>query len=249
MKKFLYTVAAVYVVAAVVGVALFRSPNYSAAYLDKFHEEHERHHSLLANEEFKIYLERPHLVKADAKTTADAEFVKEYEARPEYQAEVKRIFRYTMYFKVLNSTIFILIIVVAAKNPLLGFLDKQIGDIRAALDNAERARKEAAVAKAAASEKLGAWEDTAKGIRKETDTLIAKQLGELAQEFEDAKQQVAKEEQERRQAEEFRAAKTLKEELVTQALTALEQRYKAQGPDALLGANVDSFVRFMEGRS
>ena len=245
-KKFLYTMAAVYVIGAVVGIAIFKSPSYSKAYLDKYGHEHERRHKIMKNEEYKAYAERPHLYKAGAKLIADAEFVKAYESRLEFQAEQRRIFRYTMYFKVMNSTIFILLLGFALKKPTLDFLDRQIVEIRAGLDNAERARKEASQAKSVASGKMGKWEDTAKGIRKETDRVIEQQLREIHKEFEDAKVQLDKEEQDRRLAEELRAARTIKEDLVNQAVATLEQRYKTESTQARLTVSVDSFVRFME---
>jgi molecular chaperone DnaK (HSP70) len=93
---------------------------------------------------------------------------------------------------------------------------------------------------------MGKWEDTAKGIRKETDKLIAQQLREIHKEFEDAKVQLDKEEQDRRLAEELRAARAIKEDLVNQAVATLEQRYKTESTQARLTASVDLFVRFME---
>jgi F0F1-type ATP synthase membrane subunit b/b' len=146
----------------------------------------------------------------------------------------------------MNSTIFILLLGFALKKPTLDFLDRQIVEIRAGLDNAERVRKEASQAKSVASGKMGKWEDTAKGIRKETDKLIAQQLREIHKEFEDAKVQLDKEEQDRRLAEELRAARAIKEDLVNQAVATLEQRYKTESTQARLTASVDLFVRFME---
>ncbi len=245
-KKFLYTMTAVYIIGAVAGIALFKSPGYSKAYLAKYEHEHERHHKIMKNEEYKLYAERPHLYHAGAKLIADAEFVKEYESHPEFQAEQSRRFRYNTYFKVLNSTVFILLLGFVLKKPALGFLDKQIVEIRAGLDNAERARKDASQAKSVAAAKMAKWEETAKGIRKETDALIAQQLRGIHKEFEDAKVQLEKEERDRRLAEELRAARIMKEELVNQSLAALEQRYRTEGTQVLLATNVDSFVRFME---
>jgi len=246
MKKFLYTMTAMYVIGAVVGIAIFKSPGYSKAYLGKYGHEHERRHKIMRNEEYKIYAERPHLYKAGPKLIADAKFVKEYEARPEFQAESNRIFRYAMYFRALNSTVFILLLGYALKKPALDFLDRQIAEIRSGLDDAERARKEATLAKSAATAKMDKWEDTAKSIRKETDELIARQLREIDKEFQEAKVQLEKEEQDRRTAEELRAARIMKEELVNQSLAALEQRYRIEGTQVLLATNVNSFVRFME---
>ncbi len=246
MKKFLYTMAAIYVVCAVVGIALFRSPNLSSAFLATHEEEHKRFEEIVKSNEYKLYIERPHLYKASPELVADAAFAKEFEEKPEFLAEQKRRFRYTMFFKVVNSITFIALVGFAVKKPLLGFLDKQISDIKAGLSNAEQARKDAAKAKSEASAKMTQWDETAKSIHKETDGLIAAQLRDIHKEFEEAKGELEKEKQDRRLAEEFRAARTMKEELVNQALGALEKRYRTEGTHALLAANVDSFERFME---
>jgi F0F1-type ATP synthase membrane subunit b/b' len=246
MKKFLYVMAAVYLVAAVVGIALFKSPNHSKAFLDQYGHDLERCEKIVKNDAYKLYAERKHLYNASPELLADAKFVEEFEAKPAFQAEKKRRFHYTMYFKALNSTAFILLIAFAAKKPLLEFLDKQIGEIQSGLENAEQSKRDAVKAKAAAAAKMAQWDETAKQIRKETDALITSQLRAIQQELEDAKAQLEKEEQDRRVAEELRAARIIKEELVTQALDSLDRRYRSEGTQVLLAANVDSFVRFME---
>jgi len=245
-KKFLYTTVAIYIVAAVVGIALFRSPGYSRQYIAKYAHDMERRHKIMKNEAYKAYIERPKLHPASAKLLADVSFMKEYESRKEFTNEQRRMFRYTIYFRVLNSAVFIVLMGYALKKPVLDFLDKKVAEIRNELSDAERARIEAAQAKSEADGKMERWQQTTEGIKKETDALIARQLQGIHKELEDTKAQLGKEQEDRRLAEERRAVRIIKEDLVNGAAAALEQRYKTEATQARLTASVDSFVRFME---
>jgi len=69
-KRFLYTMVAIYIVAAVVGIALFKSPGYSKQYTAQHKHEMERRHKIMKSEEYKAYIERPHLHHPDAKLLA-----------------------------------------------------------------------------------------------------------------------------------------------------------------------------------
>ncbi len=245
-KKFLYGIAAIYVVCAAMGIVLFHSPNYSKGYMAKFKEEHERRHHILKNEEYKAYIERPALHHADATLLADVEFVKEYEARPEFQAEKSRIFWYNMYFKILNSVVFIALMGKAIYGPTVKFLDEKIVEIRTELENAEKARTEAQQAKSKASAKMDQWRVIEEDLQKETDDSIQKHMAEINREFEEARAQLQKETGDRRLAEELRAARLVKEEAVTSALAQLETRYRTEATQELLAKNVDTFVRLMD---
>jgi F0F1-type ATP synthase membrane subunit b/b' len=246
MKKFLYTVLGVYVACAVLGLLLFKSPSYSRPYLAKYGHEHERYHKIVKNEKYKAYIERPHLHPADERLLADVEFAKAYEARPELKAERRRMFAYDVYFKVLNSTAFIVLIARALRKPVVQFLDGKITEIRSELDSADKARAEAQQLKAAAATKMEQWAAIEEGILKDTDAAIEQKLAAIRQEFEEARAELANETADRKQAEVYRAVRTVKEELVSQAIRTLEERYRTETTQAQLAANVDRFVRFMD---
>jgi F0F1-type ATP synthase membrane subunit b/b' len=245
-KKFLYTMFIAYAVCASVGLALFRSPSYSRQYLAKYGHEHERYHKITKNKEYKVYIERPHLRHADARLQADAAFAKDYEAREDFRAERRRMFAYDVYFKVLNSTAFIVLIARALRKPLVQFLDGKITEIRSELDSADRARAEAQQIKAAASTKMEQWAAIEEGILKDADAAIAQRLAVIRQEFEEARAELVNETADRKQAEGYRSVQTVKEELVSQAIRTLEERYRTETSQAQLAANVDRFVRFMD---
>jgi aspartyl-tRNA synthetase len=71
-------------------------------------------------------------------------------------------------------------------------------------------------------------------------------VADIHKEFEEGQAQLIKETADRKQSEAYRAARTLKEELVAQAIGALEERYKTQTTQEALAGNVEKFMRLME---
>lgn len=246
MKRFLYMLAAIYLVAAIVGLGLFKSPGYSKTYLAKHREAHERHHEIMKDKTYKAFIERPHLYPATPQLLAEKAFMEEYEANPEFQAEKRRIFAFTMYFRALNSGMLIALLVRGLKGPLTGFLDKKMGEIRTELADAQKAKAEAEKAKAEAEAKMREWSSEDAALRKQTEATVARQLAEIHRELEESQAQLAKETADRKLAEAYQAERTIKQELVLQALAALEQRYRTQATQEQLALNVEKFARFMD---
>jgi len=246
MKKFLLKLLGAYIVAAVTGILLFHSPGYSRQYLKEYGHEHERYHKTSKNEEYVKYIERPNLHHADDRMLADVAFMKEYQARPAFQAEKSRMFRYSMYFKALNSIVFLVLMWRGLHKTVTDFLDKSITEMRAGLIDAEKARKEAQQAKAAAQGKMDQWAPFQEQLNKNTDAAINTDLAAIRNELDAAKSQLAKETEDRKQAEVYRAARLLREELVTQAMTTLEQRYRTEATQERLTDDVGKFVRLMD---
>lgn len=249
-KKFLYTLLVVYVVAAVVGVALFRSPGLSSAYQKEFGKEHKEFLKIKKSDWFKAYEERPKLHPPINDEQREAiEFAEHYEANPRFQAEEARAFWYMVYFRVLNSGVFVTLIGFALRKPLTGFLDGKIAEIRADLDGAAKAREEAAQLKASAREKIDKWETVHANIQKQADATLETELAKVRDEFEQARAQLEKELADRRQAEQYRAERTLKTELVEQAVATIENRYRTEATLERLTQNVDTFAKLMERMS
>lgn len=246
-KKFLYTVLVVYIVVAVIGVALFRSPSLSAAYTKEHGKDHAAFLKIKKTPWFKAYEERPKLHPPVNEQQREAvEFVEHYEANPQFHAEEARMFRYTIYFRVLNSTIFVVLIGFVLRKPLAGFLDSKISEIRTDLDTAAKAREDAVQLRAQAQEKVEKWESVEAAIKKEADDNLRADLAKIQAEFKQACEQLEKETVDRRQAEHYRAERTLKTELVEEALSALKERYRTEATGDNLARNVDTFVKLME---
>ncbi|MCX5757936.1 MAG: hypothetical protein NTU83_05425 [Candidatus Hydrogenedentes bacterium] len=247
MKKFLKIVLAVYIIGAIIGVALFRSPNLSAAYKKQYGKEHAEFLKIKKTPWFKAYEERPKLhPPIDKRQLEDIETVENYESRSEFQAEETRIFRYVIYFRVLNSGVFVALIAFALRKPLMGFLDDKVAEIRSDLDSAAKAREEAARLKAQSRDRVEKRESVEAAIQKEADLSLQRDLAKIRLEFEQSRAQLDKELTDRRQAERYRAERTIKTELVQEAITALENRYRTEATLEHLTRNVDTFAELME---
>ncbi|HOV75031.1 MAG TPA: hypothetical protein PK967_13760 [Candidatus Hydrogenedentes bacterium] len=246
-KKFLYIMLALYVAGAVVGVALFRSPGLSRAYLKEFGKEHKEFLKIKKSDWFKAYEERPALhPPVNEHQREQIEFVEHYEANPRFHAEETRAFRYTIYFRFLNAAVFIALMAFALRKPLGDYLDGKIAEIRSELDEAAKAREEAARLKEQARGKIEHWEEVEAAIIKEADQALEKDLAKINQEFEQSKAQFEKELADRRLAEQYRAERTIKTELVEQAIAAVENRYRTEATLERLTQNVDTFTKLME---
>lgn len=245
-KRYFMIVTAIYAVAVLVGLAAFRSPGLSRPYLQKYGMEHERYLAIFKSPQFKAYEERPALYPPKGRFAEDVEFVERYRARPEFIREEHRIAWYVEYFKVLNSAAFILYLAGLVGKPLLSFLDAQIEEIRRRFAEAEKARRAAAAQRAAAQAKVDEWGETEERIRKESEAAIAKHLAKIQEEADCAKALLEKQKVDRKQAELYTAARSIKTELVTKAIRQLEERYETELTQEKLNANVDRFIALME---
>jgi F-type H+-transporting ATPase subunit b len=245
-KKFLLTITVIYIVVAVLGIALFKSPSYSSAYMARHAEEHARYRVIIAKPEYKLFEERPELNPVPHEMKEELEFAEEYAGAPEFQAEQRRIFRYNMYFKTLNSLVFIALIVRFARKPLLNFFDSQIAQIRANLANAEEAHKNTGSLLTEAKAKMTQWAESEKQIQRDMDQKIEENLGQIRNEFASAQDQLARETEDRKQAELYRASRAVREELVARTIATLEERYRTESTEQRLATNVDQFVKLMD---
>jgi F0F1-type ATP synthase membrane subunit b/b' len=245
-KRLIRNVTVVYALGIVIGLVLFHSPNFSKSYLQQYGADHERYRAIIKTPEFKAYEERPALHPVHGKLEEDVEFVEAYLERPEYLREENRVWWFVEYFKVLNSTVFILYLAGFVGRPLLDYLDGQIKDIRKGLDDAARARQDAKASKAGVQEKVAGWAEMEDRINKESEATIAQHVAKIQAEESDAATLLARQTAERKQAELFTAARTIKTELVTEAIQRLEERYKNELTLEKLSVNVDHFVNMME---
>ncbi len=245
-KQYFYKVTAVYAIGTVIGLLCFGSPSLSKAYLKENEEAHKRYLAIVKSEEFKLHEERPALHPLEGKLKEDAEFVEHYRENEAFEHEENRIWWFVEYFKVLNSVVFICYLAGFVGKPLLNYLDGQIAGIRSSFADAEKARAEAARLKAEAQAKMATWAKTEERIQRESEAAVARHLAKIQQEAEAAKALLAKQTEDRKQAELYTAAKAIKTDLVNSALRELEDRYKNELTIEKLHTNVDRFVTLME---
>lgn len=245
-RGFLYSVAGAYIVLSILGIALFKSPQLSGSYLSKYKEEHERYERTIKNPLYKLHKERPALHPLEGALAEDAEFVKEYAAHPEFHAEHVRILAYVTWFRTLNTATVFTLMIYFLRTPLKEFLDARIEKARKDLDEAAQARAKADQEFASAKQVSDAWPQTQETIRQRTEHTLEHQLAEIQEQTKFAQELIARDIENRKAEELHTAMRTLKEELVTQSVHALEMRYKKDATLDQLTTNVDQFVRLMD---
>ncbi len=245
-KRLALWVTVGYVIGLVVGIALFHTPGLSKAYLEKYGAEHARYLAITKSPEFQRFEEQPKLHPLPPALEEEERFIEEYRERPEFEAEERRIWWYVEYFKVLNSAAFILYLAALAGKPLVGYLDSQIKAIQTSLDNAAKARQQAAAVKTEAKAKVEEWAAKEAQIKADCDATVARNLERIRAEAADAAAQLARQTEERKQAELYALNRTIKTELVSEAIERLKVQYKTDTSLEKLSANVDRFVNLME---
>jgi len=243
LKKFFVVFFAVYLILGAAIIVFFGPPGMSDSYLAAYKEDHERYLTIVKRKEYKKYEQRPELVKASPALEADAAFVSEYEANPEFIAEQRRRSVYRHLFEVLNIGAVVYLAVRFGRKPLLHFLDAQIAKLRAGLEQAERERREAAERKQAAIARLDRLEEDKARLEKEIDAYIAKQTAEIEAATEDEFARIEREAEERKRHEEQRVAIAIKRELVAKAIETVAEAYRAHATPEQEAALVEQFVR------
>jgi F0F1-type ATP synthase membrane subunit b/b' len=244
-RKFLVILALAYLAGAGGGLALFRSPGLSKAYLQQYGHEHERYRRIAETPEYQRYRERPALNPLNGPMAQKAAFALDYEQRPALRAERRRIMAYVVWFKILNMAALAALALHFITPPLLRFLDQHGELIRAELAEAETARGDALSKQAEAQAVLDTWPNTEEQIRIRTERALEASLAEVREQTRFAREQITREIKNRRAGELSVAARTLKEELVAQAVEDLEEKYRREATPERQSANVDQFVRFM----
>lgn len=245
-RTFFLLLTGVYVAAAIAGIALFHSPQYSRSYLEKYRAENERHKSILKNPAYQLYRERPALHPLTGKLAEDAAFVEAYESRPEYHAEQRRMLGYVLWFKILNTGTVLAMVVRFGRQPLVKFLDNRIEQTRTEMDKAAQSLAGSEQVRAAAQSQLDSWPETEGKIRLRTERALEESLAEVRKQTQFARDQIARDIKSRKEAEMNAAIRALKEELVAQSIKELEERYKRTASTEQLAGNVNLFVNLMD---
>lgn len=246
VKRFLISWFVAYVVFCGLGIALFKSPSFSSAYLAKYKADHEKFYAILKSEPYKIWHERPQLHPPDAVLQEKIEFVNEYEERPEFRAEEHRTGHYRLYFKWMNAIMFVVLVVRLARKPLCDFLDGKIAEIRTTIETAEHESETAAQKNAEAHTKLKTFPGIADGIRKKSEGDIEENRQRINEEHKLAEHQLVVEVEDRKREDWHEASVTIRHELVNQALTRVEERYRTEPSLKNLEHSVDEFISVLE---
>lgn len=245
-KRFMLGCLGAYAALLVVGLFLFRTPGYSKEYMSRFGEEHERFHKILKSDAFKAFEANPVLEALPEAERENIEFAEHYMERPEYRAEKRRMMAYLIYFRTVNSAVFLLLLGYALKGPIAAGLDRAISDIRKRMEKAAELRRQAAERKAEAKRFVDQWEQEKAALEDKTKATVEHDVAEIRERGRLALEQLERETEDRKHAEMLKSAYLIREELVNEAMRRLEERYRTETTEADLSRNVDQLVRILE---
>lgn len=123
-KRFLIGISIFYIAGISGGIFLFRSPNLSHEYLQKYEEKHKIYREICKNVDYYKFIERPHLFKGTPEELENFQFALNYEKNPDFQKEQTRIFYYLLWFKTLNFFTLISIVSHFGWKPLQEYISK-----------------------------------------------------------------------------------------------------------------------------
>jgi F0F1-type ATP synthase membrane subunit b/b' len=245
-KRLLLISFAAYGAVAAAGLIFFKSPDLSKSYLARFGSDHERFVDITNDPGFQLFRERPHLYPAEDARHEQQAFVRAYQTRPEYRAERLRIEAFTLYFHVLNGVVFLVLAVGFSYRPVLNYLDKRVLDIKTQMAETSKARTAAMHRLAEVEAEADQWTQKEAGIKARADEAINASLVQIGEEARLARIQLARETEDRKRAELFRADALIKRELVSEAIETIEARYAAETSERDLRDKVDEFVRLLD---
>ncbi len=248
-KRYFILVTVAYAVGCAAGLAIFKSPEFSKSYLAKHEAEHKRYVGIIKSEVFKAHEERPQLHTLTGADEENLKFVEEYAASEEFKHEEHRVWWFVEYFKIVNSTIFLLYLWGVAGPPVTAMLDAQIEGVRKRFAEVEQEKAEAAKVKADAVSKTSDWEQVLVAIRKESDDTIAESMAKVKEEDESARKLLEKQLEDRKHAELLATAETIRLELVTAAIDEATEHYRTEQLGEKLEINVNSFIKLLERMS
>jgi len=244
-RKFFIKLAVVYIVAAAAGLALFKGPNYTSDYLAEHGKDHERYLKISEELPYQLFSERPHLNPLPPELEEEGMWAKAYSESHAFLEQHHRIMAYTLWFRLLNAFAVFALAFHFVKSPLLQFLDGQINTIRGEFDATEQELAEAQKQCDEAAGTLSGWPGKEEEIRVRTEQALQNGLAKVDEETNFAREQIAREILNRKEAELIAAAHALKLELVNTAMQELEAKYTQDTSGERLSDSVDQFVRFM----
>ncbi len=230
---------------------LLGPPGLSEAYRSTHRAAHERYLEAIKSDDYKHYVQRPHLfdLEANPELGRRVALVAEYEATEDFQAEQHRIHLYTLFFEIFNATLVVVLVLRLAKAPLLRFLDEQIEELRDKINQAARSRKSALGRRASVEDKLAHVHEEELKVSEQTERRLERELAELAEANHYSVGLHERELTERKKAEVHAAELALKRELVHQAIEALTAQAKANDSQERHDALIQQFTHDVEAQA
>lgn len=248
VKGFLIAYAAVYFVVAI-GLNLWLGPpSMSSEYLETYKRDHDRYIETTKDPAYKRWEQRPHLNEPGPELASDIAFVEEYEARPEFQAEMARRGQYDILFDVFNVAMLLILVLRFGWKPLLRLLDDMRDAVARRIERAQEAARIAAERQKAAQDKINHLPAERDALEESMQTRIVEMRQEAALQGAQSLSALNKETEDRKRNEAALARQALRRELVDTALADVERRIREGDAAAIQHTMLETFISGLDGR-
>ena len=246
-KRFMLILGTVSFVVWIVGSILMGPAGLSKDYLEVFGDQHDEYLEIIKSQEYKLYRQRPHLHEPGLPHVPEnfaqqLNFVETYLAQPEYQSELRRMHIYEVFFNVFNSLILIAILWRFARQPLLQFLDSGLERLQKRMESSSEERRKSELRLLEAKEKLGHVDEERAKVLAETEQRLNRELEALQEMNEQSLTMLDLEFSDRKQHEYHTAAMQVKSDIVNEAITQLENRYRNNLNEANQAVMLQMFI-------
>lgn len=245
-KLFLIAFFGVYLVGSIALNALLGPPGFSKSYLAGHKAEHERYIGISKSDEYKRYLERPHLNPPPPALVEDFGFADEYASTDAYRAELRRRGIYELLFDLFRVGMVALLVARFARKPLAAFLDEQIENVRERTAKTDHDTQLADARLASAEQKkreIEAEREALYADARERARLESLRIEEMTAQ---AMARLKTEEADRLNHERLLVRRAMKKELVEEASRILVERYEASRSDRSEAPLLARFIEQME---
>ena len=247
-KRFLYIFFGVSLVVWIAANLVLGPPGLSSDYLDEYKDEHDRYLTIIKDEAYKRYMQRPELNEGTV-PEEDLAFVQAYQARDAFQAEQRRRMIYGLFFDFFNAALVVILVVRFARKPLLNVVDEKIADLRAKIEEHREARSAAEARRAQAEAKIAQIPAEEEQIKAETQERLKRELEELEQANQHSLKLMEQELEDRKNKEWLSARHLVRCELVNEAVDRVAAQYAAKRSAEHEAVLTDKFMQDIEALS
>lgn len=247
-KGFLAAFAVVYVILASAGLYLWGPPGNSAEFLAEHKDSYDHYLATTKSTAYKQFIQQGDAAPDDPAMTAQAAFIDEFVASPDFQAETRRRAIYGYYFGFLNAGGLMLIAYRFGRKPITGFLDTQIAEIQVRLERAAAARAEANARLEEAQSRIDGLKIDEAEAQKHAAELMERERILLEEGTQNALAFIDQETEDRKRIVGVQAEKTLRKELIEHATKTIVEDYHAKRNAATETAEIDLFIAGLAGR-
>lgn len=240
-KRFFIWAFILYLSCSVIGIVLFRSPNFSKEHLQKYAKEHELYREVIKNPDYHKFIERPHLFKGTPEELEKFQTVKNYEQKADFQAEERRILLYLLWFKTLNTVSLVVIAFYFGWTPLLKYIDKYQRNILDKRNEVEKLLKQTNKELNEAEKVYQTLPDVIKERESRKEILLKEQLSKIEEQNRLAREQIEFLLETKKREEILNCINNMKRLLIEEAFEEVEKKLIISEDSERLSQTVERF--------